>query len=193
MPAPHGWRRGSRASGRICATACVTCFAHPAFTITTAATLLLATVLNTSFFTLFNATVLRTWPVPDAGRVVIVHSRSAERGGTEGVLMSDFEFIQKQARSFAALFAIRGSGSRVWTTPPDDRRVHLLRPVRVRERELLPGPAHPDGNRARLHARRRSAKTGRHRSASSAQACGSGRSAEITACSAAPFTCIGSR
>ena len=93
--------------------------AHPAFTITTGATLLLATALNTSFFTLFNATVLRTWPVPDAGRVVIVHSRSLERGDTEGVLMSDFEFIQKQARSFAALFAIRGSGSRVWTTPPE--------------------------------------------------------------------------
>ena len=93
--------------------------AHPAFTITTAATLLLATVLNTSFFTLFNATVLRTWPVPDAGRVVIVHSRSAEPGGAEGVLMSDFEFMQKQARSFAALFAIRGGGSRVWTTPPE--------------------------------------------------------------------------
>ena len=80
---------------------------------TTAATLLLATVLNTSFFTLFNATVLRTWPVPDAGRVVIVHSRSAEPGGADGVLMSDFEFMQKQARSFAALFAIRGGGSRV--------------------------------------------------------------------------------
>jgi predicted permease len=94
--------------------------AHPAFTITTAATLLLATVLNTSFFTLFNATVLRTWPVPDAGRVVVVHSRSAEPGGAEeGVLMSDFEFIQKQARSFAALAAIRGSASRVWTTPPE--------------------------------------------------------------------------
>ena len=93
--------------------------AHPAFTITTAATLLLATVLNTSFFTVFNATVLRTWPVPDAGRVVMVHSRSLERGDTEGMLMSDFEFIQKQARSFAALFAIRGSGSRVWTTPPE--------------------------------------------------------------------------
>ncbi len=46
-----------------------------------------------------------------------------------------------------------------------DRRVHLLRPVRVRERELLPGPAHPDGHRARLHARRRSARPagiGRH-------------------------------
>jgi hypothetical protein len=93
--------------------------AHPAFTITTAATLLLATVLNTSFFTLFNATVLRTWPVPDAGRVVMVHSRAAESGGADGMLMSDFEFIQKQARSFAALSAIRGGGSRVWTTPPE--------------------------------------------------------------------------
>ena len=92
--------------------------AHPAFTITTAATLLLATVLNTSFFTVFNATVLRTWPVPDAGRVVIVQSRAAEPGGADGVLMSDFEFIQKQARSFDALFAIRGGGSRVWTAPP---------------------------------------------------------------------------
>ena len=91
--------------------------AHPAFTITTGATLLLATVLNTSFFTLFNATVLRTWPVPDAGRVVIVQSRSAEPGGADGVLMSDFEFMQKQARSFAALFAIRGGGSRVSTSP----------------------------------------------------------------------------
>ena len=93
--------------------------AHPVFTITTAATLLLATVLNTSFFTVFNATVLRTWPVPDAGRVVIVQSRSAEPGGADGVLMSDFEVIQKQSRSFAALFAIRGGGSRVWTTPPE--------------------------------------------------------------------------
>ena len=90
--------------------------AHPAFTITTLATLLLATVLNTSFFTVFNATVLRTWPVPDAGRVVIVHSRSAERGGAEGVLMSDFELMRKQARSFAALFALRGGGSRLSTT-----------------------------------------------------------------------------
>ena len=89
--------------------------AHPAFTITTAATLLLATVLNTSFFTVFNATVLRTWPVPDAGRVVIVQSRSAEPGGADGVLMSDFEFMRKQARSFGALFAIRGGGSRVST------------------------------------------------------------------------------
>ena len=90
--------------------------AHPVFTITTGATLLLATVLNTSFFTLFNATVLRTWPVPDAGRVVIVQSRSAEPGGADGVLMSDFEFMRKQARSFAALFAIRGGGSRVSTS-----------------------------------------------------------------------------
>jgi hypothetical protein len=90
--------------------------AHPAFTITTLATLLLATVLNTSFFTLFNATVLRTWPVPDAGRVVLVQSRSAEPGGADGVLMSDFEFMRKQARSFAALFAILGGGSRVATS-----------------------------------------------------------------------------
>ena len=90
--------------------------AHPVFTITTGATLLLATVLNTSFFTLFNATVLRTWPVPDAGRVVIVQSSSAEPGGADGVLMSDFEFMRKQARSFAALFAIRGGGSRVSTS-----------------------------------------------------------------------------
>ena len=90
--------------------------AHPVFTITTGVTLLLATVLNTSFFTLFNATVLRTWPVPDAGRVVLVQSRSAEPGGADGVLMSDFEFVRKQARSFAALFAIRGGGSRVSTS-----------------------------------------------------------------------------
>ena len=89
--------------------------AHPAFTITTLATLLLATVLNTSFFTLFNTTVLRTWPVPDAGRVVLVQSKSAEPGGAEGVLMSDFEFMRKQARTFAALFAILGGGSRVAT------------------------------------------------------------------------------
>lgn len=90
--------------------------AHPVFTITTGATLLLATVLNTSFFTLFNATVLRTWPVPDAGRVVIVQSRSAEPGGADGVLMSDFEFMRRQARSFAAVFAILGGGSRVATS-----------------------------------------------------------------------------
>jgi predicted permease len=92
--------------------------AHPAFTITTAATLLLATVLNTSFFTWFNATVLRAWPVPDAGRVVLAHSRSAEAGGADGILLSDFEFMRKQARSFSALSAMRTGGSRVWTTPP---------------------------------------------------------------------------
>ena len=101
--------------------------AHPAFTITTLATLLLATVLNTSFFTLFNAAVLKTWPVQDAGRVVMVHSKSAEPGGADGVLMSDFEFIQKHARSFAALSAIRAGGSRVWTTAPqsDDFDVYV--------------------------------------------------------------------
>jgi predicted permease len=91
-------------------------WAHPAFAITTGATLLLATVLNTSFFTVFNATALRTWPVPDAGRVVIVHSSSAEPGGAEGVLMSDFEVLRTRTRTFASLFAIRGGGSRVSTS-----------------------------------------------------------------------------
>ena len=126
--------------------------AHPVFAITTGATLLVATVLNTSFFTLFNATVLRTWPVPDAGRVVIVQSRSAEPGGADGVLMSDFEVIQKQFLAVRRLVC----DSRRWQSRLDDatgdRRFHLLRPVRVRERELLPWLAHPDGNRARLHA-----------------------------------------
>src|ERR1044072_3911029 len=93
--------------------------ARQLFTITIAATLLLATVLNTSFFTLLNDTVLRTWPLPDAGPGVLVHSRSAEPGGADGVLMSDVEFMQKQARSFAALSAIRSGGSRGWGTPPE--------------------------------------------------------------------------
>jgi predicted permease len=91
-------------------------FAHPAFAVTTGATLLLATVLNTSFFTLFNATVLKRWPVPDAGRVVLVQSKSVEPGGADGVLMSDFEFMRQHTRTFDHLFAMRGGGSRVATS-----------------------------------------------------------------------------
>ena len=161
--------------------------AHPAFTITTGATLLLATVLNTSFFTLFNATVLRTWPVPDAGRVVIVHSRSAERRRRR-------RRVDVRLRVHAetgALVRRLVCDSRRRQPRVDDvgggRRVHL-RPVRVRERELLRRACAyrwPSGAGSRPT---KTCKTGRHRSASSAPACGSGRSAEIAACSVAPST-----
>ena len=112
--------------------------AHPAFTITTAATLLLATVLNTSFFTLFNATVLRTWPVPDAGRVVIVHSRSAEPGGADGMLYPTSSSSETGPLLRRIVCDLGQRQSRL-DDVAEDGRFHLLRPVRVRERELFPG------------------------------------------------------
>ena len=87
--------------------------AHPASTVTAAVTLVLATGLNTSFFSVFNAVMLRPWPVGEPERVVLLHALVPADRGQSGFLQTDFTYLAGHARSFAGLTAMRGGGARV--------------------------------------------------------------------------------
>ena len=94
--------------------------AHPAFSITAGATLVLAISLNTSVFTVFNAMFLRPWPVRVADRVVLVNSVTAETGDRSAVTLADFQYFREHARSFAGMALVGGSGGRISTAPGPD-------------------------------------------------------------------------
>lgn len=91
--------------------------AHPAFTLTAGLTLVLATALNTSSFTVFNATVLRPWPVPEPGRVVMLHPQLVEDRSRSEFVQSDFEYLRDHTRTFTGMTAISVGGARVGSAP----------------------------------------------------------------------------
>jgi predicted permease len=93
--------------------------AHPAFTLTAGLTLVLATALNTSFFTVFNAFVLRPWPVPDPDRVVLLNAQLVEDRSLSEFVLSDFEYFRDHART-TAMAAISVGGARVGSAPGPD-------------------------------------------------------------------------
>jgi len=94
--------------------------AHKGFTFTAAGTLVLATALITSFFTVFNATVLRPWPVPDPHRIITLGAQLAESGEPATLVRADFDYLQQQASSFEGIVALGGGGGRVGARPGPD-------------------------------------------------------------------------
>jgi predicted permease len=76
----------------------------PGFTTMAAAALVVAIGLNTSLFSVFNALVLKPWPIPQADRGIVVFAESAGARAT-GVSPVEYRLLRDQARS-ARLVAI---------------------------------------------------------------------------------------
>ncbi len=68
--------------------------------------------LVTTLFTVFNATVLRPWPVPDPSSIVVIRPRpgAGERYGTLSNV--EYRYLREHARSFSFLASDIAGGSR---------------------------------------------------------------------------------
>jgi predicted permease len=66
--------------------------------------------LNTSLFTVFNAVVLRSWPLKDASRVVRILARSPRpingAYGFTGVSVAEFRYLADHTQAFSAIFSL---------------------------------------------------------------------------------------
>jgi predicted permease len=83
---------------------------QPGFTVVALLTLGVAIGLNTSFFTVFNAIVLRTWPVQDPSRVVQVFQTNRRVSGAHGFSPAEFRYLAAHATTFSGMVARRTEG-----------------------------------------------------------------------------------
>jgi predicted permease len=86
---------------------------QPVFSASVVVILTLGIGLVTALFTVFNATVLRPWPVPDPSSILIIKPRPAsdERYGTLSTL--EYRYFREHARSFSHLASNIPGGSPV--------------------------------------------------------------------------------
>ena len=86
---------------------------QPVFSASVVLILTLGIGLVTALFTVFNATVLRPWPVPDPSLIVVIKPRPAsdERYGTLSNL--EYRYFREHARSFSHLASSIPGGSPV--------------------------------------------------------------------------------
>jgi len=81
---------------------------QPVFTLTAVIVLAVAIGLNTSLFTVFNAIVLRPWPVKDPGRVVNVFAYGPKGiSNVGGFSIAEYRYLDEHAKSFGGLVAMR--------------------------------------------------------------------------------------
>jgi predicted permease len=86
---------------------------QPIFSASVVLILTLGIGLVTALFTVFSATVLRPWPVPDPSSIVVITPRPAS-GEQYGTLSSlEYRYFREHARSFSHLSSSLGGGSPV--------------------------------------------------------------------------------
>lgn len=84
-----------------------TLYRRPGFSITAVLTLAVAIGLNTSVFTIFNATALRPWPVHDPGRVAKIHRVLPRRelGSFGGFSLAEVRYLASKSKTMSSLIA----------------------------------------------------------------------------------------
>ena len=86
---------------------------QPVFSVSVVLILTFGIGLVTALFTVFNATVLRPWPVPDPSSIVVIKSRPAA-GDPYGTLSNlEYRYFREHARSFSHLASSITGGSPV--------------------------------------------------------------------------------
>ena len=78
----------------------------PGFALIAIVTLGVAIGLNTSFFTVFDAVVLRLWPVKDPSRVVKILSQAQRFPRPRGFSIAEYRYLAQHAKSFSAMVAM---------------------------------------------------------------------------------------
>lgn len=86
-----------------------TLISHGGFTCTAALALGIAIGLNTSLFTVFNATAIRPWPVKDPGRVVNVHTMppAPDVKVPNGFSVAEFRFLNENSKMTSGFLLTR--------------------------------------------------------------------------------------
>lgn len=72
--------------------------------------------LVTALFTVFNARVLRPWPVPDPSSIVVLQPRPAARDPYGTLSSLEYRYFREHARSFSHLASTIGGGGPVGRT-----------------------------------------------------------------------------
>jgi predicted permease len=81
---------------------------QPGFTAVVVLTLGIAIGLNTSFFSVFDAVMLRPWPVKDSRQVVQVLSQEKKSASPQGFSLAEYRFFVENARSLREIVAMGG-------------------------------------------------------------------------------------
>jgi predicted permease len=79
---------------------------QPGFTLLALLTLGLAIGLNTAFFTVFDAVVLRLWPVKDSGQMVKMVSMPLGKSRDHGFSVAEYRYFSERAKSFVGIVAM---------------------------------------------------------------------------------------
>src|SRR6185369_12355819 len=90
-------------------------FREPAFTLAAVLTLALGVGANVAVFAVVEAVLLRPFPYPDAGRLVVLNHRDRRTGITkEFIAIGDYLDMAKRQTSFESLAAYGGSNVTVY-------------------------------------------------------------------------------